>query len=249
MLALLRVPFDNVAPGRHELGEATARYVHRVHRRAVGAQLDLFDPSRGTHAIAKIVSIEQGRVVVEIGDVEHRDASKARETILVQCLAKGEKMDAIIRDATELGATRIAPAEAERSVVRLVKQPDRAAERSARWRRIAIEASRQCGRNEAPSIDEPASLDHVLTTLDADLKILLLPDAEISLRDVLTNVPNLSSIALVVGPEGGIAPDEITLAIEHGWITTKLGPLVLRTETVASAVLGALMVLLSSSDA
>ncbi|MFO0658289.1 MAG: RsmE family RNA methyltransferase [Polyangiaceae bacterium] len=246
MSSALRVPVDQLRVGSFELNEATSRYVARVHRRAVGDLLELFEPTQGTKAIARITSIDQGHVLVDVTEVQRSSARGAREIVIVQCLAKGEKMDSIVRDATELGATRFVPAESERSIVRLVKQADRAAERSQRWRRISVEASRQCGRDEALSVDEPATLVDVLTSLEADLKLILLPTGETLLRELLPRAEALASIAFVVGPEGGLSHEEATLAIEHGWVSTRLGPLTLRTETVAAAVLGTLMVCLAS---
>ena len=163
-----------------------------------------------------------------------------RTVTWVQAIAKGEKMDQIVRDATELGATRIVPVAAERSIVRLQESPGRADARRERWERIAVEAARQCGRGDVPQIDPLRPLVSLWATVVADIRIVLQPgERTLPLHDVLQSATAVTSLAFAVGPEGGLTTEEISVALETGWITAHLGPFVLRTETVAAAVLGA----------
>jgi 16S rRNA (uracil1498-N3)-methyltransferase len=156
--------------------------------------------------------------------------------VLIQGVSKGDKLDAIVRDATELGATGIVPAIGERSVAR----PDAA--RAARWRRIAVEAARQCGRGDAPTIAAPVSFAEAVRAAGAGeaLRLCFDPGADRSLGAALAALAQ-QAVTFAVGPEGGLTPAELGAAEAAGFTRVTLGPLVLRTETVCAAVLGALL--------
>jgi 16S rRNA (uracil1498-N3)-methyltransferase len=158
--------------------------------------------------------------------------------VLVQALAKGEKMDLVVQKATELGASRIVPLASERAVVKL--QPGAA--KLDRWRRIAQEAARQCGRADVPRIDEPCGLAEVLRMLrdDPERRGLLLDVEEKSLR-LSAAARGVSRLLLAVGPEGGFSPEEHDQARRGGMLPVALGPLVLRTETAGLAALAVLL--------
>jgi 16S rRNA (uracil1498-N3)-methyltransferase len=161
----------------------------------------------------------------------------------MQAVGKGDKLDAVVRDATELGATRVVPVITERSVSR----PP--ASRSERWRRIAVEAARQCGRGDAPIVDEPAPLADVLEhwpALEAhagDARLCLSPSASAPIGPRLRGLDARGAIALLIGPEGGLTQAEISAAARAGFADVHLGRIVLRTETVCAAVLGAILAL------
>jgi len=225
------------------LSEEAAAYVVRVHRLKVGDRFDAFDPERGVEAEAEILSVARGASpVVRVGELRPAAVLPARRVTLVQALSKGEKMDAIVRDATELGATRVAPAIAERSVVRL----EDAASRADRYRRIAVQAARQCGRGDAPRIDVPAPLPSILADFAgrSDVAGLVLdPGAQAPLRSRLLDLAPGAEVVFVVGPEGGLTSAELELCERSGIDRVSLGVFTLRTETVCAAVLGALLVL------
>lgn len=239
----LRVPLSPLAPGLAPLPEEAAAYVVRVHRLREGDRFDAFDPERGVEAEAELVASPRGSApLVRVGEVRPASAVPARRVTLVQALSKGEKMDAVVRDATELGATRVAPVLAERSVAR----PDDAAGRADRYRRIAVQAARQCGRGDAPRIDAPAPLVSVLAELSARADIwgiCLDPSARAPLRERLPSLGPDAEIVVVVGPEGGFTSAELELCERSALARVSLGPFTLRTETVCAAVLGALLVL------
>src|SRR5207248_9238947 len=109
-------------------------------------------------------------------------AGRGVDVVLVQALARGEKMDLVIQKATELGASRIMPLAADRAVVKL--EQERGLSRADRWRRIAREAARQCGRADVPQVDAPLPWEYVLALLraDPDRRALLLDPDEEGLR-------------------------------------------------------------------
>lgn len=232
--APLRVPIDDLAPGDRALPDEAATYVARVHRLGAGDHLLLFDPDRAVEADAEILSVDKRAVKARVS--EPRPARRAaRAVTLVQGIGKGDKLDAIVRDATELGATVIVPALCERSMAR----PDAA--RAARWRRIAVEAARQCGRGDAPVVTAPTPFVEALGLAVADLRLCLDPRAERTLGQALAAITPGASVALFVGPEGGLSEREIAATEALGIARVSLGPWVLRTETVCAAVLGALL--------
>jgi 16S rRNA (uracil1498-N3)-methyltransferase len=164
---------------------------------------------------------------------------RAVDVVLVQALAKGEKMELVVQKATELGASRIVPLASERAVVRL--GGERGGSRAARWRRVAEEAARQSGRADVPRVDEPSGWDAVFGLLrDEPLRRGLLLDPEESLR-LGQAARGARRVLLAVGPEGGFSPEERARAREGGLLPAGLGPLVLRTETAGLAALAVVL--------
>lgn len=204
-----------------------ARYLTAVLRLRPGDALEIFDGRGARYAAA----LEPGEIL-RVG-ARVLEEARALDVVLAQGLAKGEKMDLVVQKATELGVTRIAPFEAERSVVKL--SAERGAARTERFRRIAQEAARQCGRADVPLIDEPRTLAALLET--DRLCLLLDPPAALRLSAAARGVPRL---LLAVGPEGGFSPGELELAQRAGAAAVGLGPLVLRTETAGLAALAVL---------
>jgi 16S rRNA (uracil1498-N3)-methyltransferase len=135
-------------------------------------------------------------------------------------------MDLVVQKATELGVARILPFEAERSVVRL--EPARAEERAGRWRRIASEAARQCGRADVPEVAAPAALDRALAALAPGTRTFVFHPGGGTLE-----APAPAAVAAVVGPEGGLTDAEVRACEEAGATRAALGPRVLRAETAA----------------
>lgn len=241
--APLRVPLGSIEPGTVALPAEAVVYLVRVHRLRQGDRFVVFDPERALEADAELVHIDaRSGASARIDDVRAASMRPPRRVTLIQGIAKGDKMDAIVRDATELGATRIVPAIAERSVAR----PSGETARVDRFRRIAVQAARQCGRGDAPVIEPPMPLAQALTAFASgpDITAICLdPRARDPLGARLLALPREAEITFVVGPEGGLSEAELDLCDRAGLARVALGPLVLRTETVCSAVLGALLVL------
>jgi 16S rRNA (uracil1498-N3)-methyltransferase len=157
---------------------------------------------------------------------------------LAQGLPKGDKMDGIVRMATELGVTRVLPLLTARTVVRL--EPARSASRLVRWRRIAREAAQQCGRARVPEIAAPRGISPwAREAAAAGLLICLWEEAGEALDRRLPPGP-CASVSVVVGPEGGLAAEEVRELEAAGAVVAGLGPRLLRTDT-AGAVAVALL--------
>lgn len=161
---------------------------------------------------------------------------------LLQGLAKGDKMDLIIQKATELGVHAIVPVSTERAVVRL--DGAKAAERVERWQRIAKEAAQQCRRALVPTV-RPVLQWSAAADLASAFDLALVPWEAVAggsgLRSALAGAPAARTIAVYIGPEGGLTAGEAQAAARGGARTVSLGPRILRTETAGLAALAAIM--------
>lgn len=154
---------------------------------------------------------------------------------LLQGVPKGDKMEAIVRAATELGVARVVPVLTERTIVRL--EPSRWRERARRWQRVAREAAKQCGRAVIPVVEVPGPLRAALDEGGADLRLCLWEGEAAPLGAVLDQLPRPPrSAAILVGPEGGLARAEVERARASGWLVARLGPRILRTETAGPSI-------------
>lgn len=220
--------------GERRLSEAAARYVARVHRLGVGDRLIVFDPRARLEAIAEIVEVRSADVRLRIERAREATKVPATSVTVIQTVGKGTKIDDVMRDATELGATRVVVGVGERSV----RLPD--ARLRDRLERVAVEAARQCGRGDVPTLIGPMSLGDALEAEACDaLLIFLQPGAERNLGEVLASRPSGTAIVLVIGPEGGFSDAERAKAGALGYVPTSLGHFVMRTETACAASLGA----------
>ncbi|MCU0684841.1 MAG: 16S rRNA (uracil(1498)-N(3))-methyltransferase [Polyangiaceae bacterium] len=235
----LRVPVAGLRPGPLALPPEAARYVGTVHRLGPGAPLVLVDHAARLEASARVRHVARGAVDVDVDEPRPSPSLPPRSIVLLQGLPKGDKMDAIVRDATELGVARVVPIFAARSIVR---PGAGGGGRLERWRRVALEAARQCGRGDLPEVLEPLSVEGAFQlALPPGPRLVLEPDAP-PLRDAFGPVLP-AAIAFAVGPEGGWEASELDAARAAGWALASLGPFVLRTETAAAAALGALWAL------
>jgi 16S rRNA (uracil1498-N3)-methyltransferase len=173
----------------------------------------------------------RAQVLAELGAWRDVERESPLAVTLVQALSSGEKMDFTIQKAIELGVAAIQPVLSEKSVVRL--SAEREAKKLAHWKRVAIAACEQCGRNRLPEIREPVALDEYRPP--AGSKILLSPSGEGKMA-ALAKGP----VVLAAGPEAGFSENEERLLLRAGFVPVRLGPRILRTETAALAALAAL---------
>jgi 16S rRNA (uracil1498-N3)-methyltransferase len=239
---VLRVPVQKLETGELTLDEGASRYVARVRRLREGDVLLLFHPREAREAQATIVEIGRSVVRCRVHEVRPSPVRATRPVTLVQAAGKGDKLDAVVRDATELGATRVVVAESLRSVVRLDAKRE---ERMDRLRRVADEAARQCGRGDAPEILGPLPWSEGLRveTAERARKLCFWERATAPAGPELLGLVAHQPLVIAAGPEGGLDEAEIEAARASGFAIVSLGPFILRTETVAAAVLGAALLL------
>lgn len=251
----LRIPFDDLATGVYPLPAPLARYVSRVHRLRAGARLVLFDPAASTEADAELVEGPAPDVWCRV-EVPRPSGYRALPIRLIQGLGKADKPDEVIRAATALGAARITLVHTVRSVARPLGE--RAAGRLERWRRIAIEAARQSGRGDIPTLEGPLELAVALPSANAPWRIVLAADAPPLFERLAAWPPSAAlehgaasersaALELLVGPEGGLDDAEQLAAAAAGFLPASLGATTLRTELAGVAALGALVALSAMS--
>ena len=151
-------------------------------------------------------------------------------------IPKQSKMDFIIEKATELGVSRIIPINTERTIPKIAINSNK----PIRWKRIAKEASQQCGRVTLPLIDEVTDFDIVLREIK-NYELALMPweaETKVHIKDALKNNFNKNKIFVLIGPEGGFSISEVKKAKDNNVITVSLGALILRVETAAIITLG-----------
>jgi len=216
------------------LPEEVHNHLVKVLRMRVDQQLVLFNGD-GSDYLARLTEVEKRRSSVSIESADLRTNESPLRIEIGQGLSRGERMDFAIQKATELGVSGITPLFTERSEVRL--NAERQAKRTKHWQQVAISACEQSYRATLPSIGEPQLLSDWLQNCDAELKLVLSPHTE---PLVLGELQRPSSVALLIGPEGGLEESEVEKAIAAGFHPWLLGPRVLRTETApvaAAAVL------------
>jgi 16S rRNA (uracil1498-N3)-methyltransferase len=241
----VRVPIPGLAQGERALSADTSRYLVRVLRLSAGERFVAFDPDARTEGDATVLEAHPQKTRVRIENVKPASVVANAKLALVYALAKGDKVDAVVRDATELGATHVILSRTERSVVKLDDATGRLGSKLDRWKRVAEQASRQCGRSDPPAIEGVLGWSDALDrAADCEARFCLDPRAKEALGEALHEATSRdASIAFAIGPEGGLSADEIEIAIGKGFLPASLGPFILRTETVAAAVLGAVRVL------
>jgi len=227
-----------------ELPQQVAQHALKVLRLRRGDGMTLFDGTGGEYD-ARIVGVAGSQLVVELHGWLPRERESPLAVTLIQALQVGAKMDLTVQKAVELGVARIVPVVSQRSVVALAGE--RAARRVEHWRAIVLAACAQCGRNRVPEVALPERLDVWLARpVDGDIQRLVLsPRATCSLAMLPSPVLAQAGgrLELLVGAEGGLAPEEAQLAELAGFISVRLGPRVLRTETAGLAALAAIQFL------
>jgi 16S rRNA (uracil1498-N3)-methyltransferase len=210
------------------------RHIVKVLRLKPGHEVVLFDETSFEH-VGKIIEINKTEIRVEILTSTKVNVESDTEITLLQGIPKGTKMDFIIEKTTELGVDSIVPVVTERSQVRETKK-------ALRWQRIALEASKQCGRVKAPKIHEVIGFnDCGIYCRDSDLRLICYEHYDTKLSDYIKNISQPpKTVTIFIGPEGGFSEFEINLAMEWGFSPVGLGPRILRTET-ASVVAVALI--------
>lgn len=240
----VRSPIAKLAPGKRTLPAELSHHLCRVLRLRSGGRFVAFDPEAHTEADVTIEVADGGGAEVTIGSIRPANVVAGAAVVLVYALAKGDKVDAVVRDATELGATRILIARTSRTVAKI--DAERASTKLGRWRRVAEQAARQCGRADPPVVDGVVTWKAALEEagLDATARFCLWENATEPLGAMLRDaIARKEPLAFAIGPEGGLTQEEAEEARVAGFAPVSLGQFVLRTETVAAAVLGAVRVL------
>jgi len=207
-----------------------AAHLSRVLRAQPGQIFDVV--SNGFLHRAEVLTVSDREVVFTLH--EELEADAALPVHLLLAVFKFDHLEWGIEKATELGAARITPILARRTEKHLALA---ASKRVDRWRRIALESSKQSRRTDVPTIDDPQTLKAALQEVTAPTKLLLAETEQDNTIGAALNASTHQSIALAIGPEGGWTADEMQLFTDHGWHHVTLGPRILRAETATIAAL------------
>jgi 16S rRNA (uracil1498-N3)-methyltransferase len=229
-------PPSRIVGPRIILDPDESHHLTRVLRLAPGARAFAFD-GEGSEYECEVAGVGKGaaelRVVARLGG----EVESPLEFTLGQALVKGDKFDWVVQKAVELGVTRVVPLAAEHSEIRKAEGREL---RLQRWRRVALEATKQCGRRRLVEITEAQSFERFCAAREANLRVILSERGGRGLREIAATRENVTSVAVAVAPEGGWSEEELRAAEAHGLAPVFLGPRILRTETAAIAAVALL---------
>ena len=230
---------NRVKESKATIRGSEAKHIGRVLRLGVGDTLYLLDEN-GWEYKAEIISKSSKLVEVELLKKSPPREDSSITVVLGQALPKAKKMDFIVQKATELGVSTIIPFFSERTIPSL--DDKQLKKRRIRWKRIAAEATKQCGRLVVPQIEEMLPFKEILKEWsDNSLKIILWEDEKnIKLKQVLSENQPHQKVIILIGPEGGFTAEEVDMARQAGFKSVSLGKYILRTETVGLCLLNIL---------
>ncbi|MCF6767557.1 16S rRNA (uracil(1498)-N(3))-methyltransferase [Thiotrichales bacterium 19S11-10] len=180
----------------------------------------------------KIISSSKKQTEIEITETKSVSNMPKVNIHLLQALSKGDRFDYAIQKATELGVSSITPLMTERVDVKL--PADRLAKKQQHWQKIIISACEQSNRVILPELNEAINLSNLQPPKDS-LSFILSPTADKKLSDYQKQKPQ--DIYIIIGPEGGLTKEEVSLMIEKNVQAITLGPRILRTETAPVAMI------------
>lgn len=218
---------------------AEAKHAAVVRRLRVGEDVTLGDGA-GVWLTASVRSVAPSLVEAEVTD-RREEPRPAPRIILAQALAKGDRDELAVQAACELGVDAVVPWQAARSVSRW--QGPKAAKGRERWEAIVREASKQAHRAWVPEVAAASSTAELIEGAGEGRILVLEPTASERLTDALTTAVDRDAL-LVVGPEGGIAPEELAAFDAAGATRVRLGETVLRTSTAGPAAIALVSVAL-----
>jgi 16S rRNA (uracil1498-N3)-methyltransferase len=212
-----------------------AKHLREVLRLKPGDVVRVFD-GIGHEFNAVVVKAMRDAAVLELGEkTEPASQESPVHLTLGVALLKGDKFDLVVQKATELGVTELVPVMTKFADIRL-HDPSDAAKRVTRWQRIALEAAKQSGRAVVPEINSPIAFTELMETESNDgLRVMFAERDGQSMTELPVQI-STPRITVLVGSEGGWAPEEIGAAKEHGWKIVTLGGRILRAETAAISV-------------
>ena len=216
----------------------TAHHVTHVLRIHSGAAVQVFD-GEGSEYHAIVKTIKRSEIILEIAEAIAVQPESSLDITLLQGITRNDRMDLILQKAVELGVNTIQPLWTQRSQVHL--KGNRLEKRFNHWQGIVVSACEQCGRATIPQLATAINYsDWMNKQKTSGLRLLLQPNSKTGLGTL--KYPD-EEIQVLIGPEGGLNPDEEVLAIAAGFTGVNLGQRILRTETATLATLAGIQTL------
>lgn len=216
-----------------------ALHISQVLRMRSGDMAVLCDGQKNDY-LCRVISADKNAAEFEILDKQLNEAEPSVNLRLFQCVPKGDKLEFIVQKAVELGASSVIPVLSKRCVSR--PDPKSAAKKRERYRKIADEASKQCGRGIIPEIGEMISFSEAVKSFDRENStgIIFYECGGETLNDIVSQA-GVKNIDIFIGSEGGFEEKEVELAVSQGIIPATLGKRILRCETAPVAAISVLM--------
>ncbi len=231
---------NNISGDTAVLSGTEAGHMLRSLRLSVGDSFHAFD-EEGTRYRMRILEATSRSLRAEVLETFAPEPPPPVAVTLAVGLPKADKMDFILEKATELGVSRVIPFRSSRTIPRV--DPSDAKKRLLRWERVALAAAKQCGSGRVPEVSGIVPFNEALLQAARHDGRVVFYEGErtFTLKNVFSGMSGVSSVALVVGPEGGFSPDEVREAVAAGCRCAGLGNRILRVETAALAVLAMVM--------
>lgn len=228
-------------PGKARLEGLEAHHARNVLRLSTGDMVEVID-GQGFEYHCRIKAMHPDRVELDILAPKEAAAESELDFTLGLGLLKSDKMELVVQKGTELGLSGLVPIRAARSTVKL--DEDRGKKRIERWKNISRQALKQCRRGRPVDIKPASDLKTFIASAEnADLKIVLhitnLNHGN-NWAQALSGFPRPRRVFGLVGPEGGFTEEEITMAVEAGFLVLGMGPRIMRAETAALALIAVL---------
>lgn len=212
-------------------------HIKNVLRKEVGNKLEICNKDNSNNYLVEIQKLEKEKIECNIIKTLNVQTESNVFINVFQGLPKSDKMELIIQKSIELGVSEITPVSMKRCVVKLSSKDE--SKKIQRWQKISEVASKQCGRNIIPNINNIIDTKDICNYID-DYDVVLVAyenEKENRLKDELNRLKQMGKnnykLAIVIGPEGGFEPNDIKLLKEKGAEIITLGNRILRTETVA----------------
>ncbi len=238
---------DNIENKKIIITGEDVNHIKNVLRKEPKDILEICDAQNGENFSCEIVEIQKEKIICEKLEKIESTSEPDTHVHIYQGLPKSDKMELIIQKAVELGVSEITPINMIRCIVKLEGKD--ASKKIDRWQKISEVAAKQSGRDIIPKINNISTFkeiaeqckeyDAILLAYENEKENTLKTEIE-KLKNIKLKKPKLK-VAIVIGPEGGIAPEEVEKAKQHGVNIITLGNRILRTETVALNVLSILM--------
>jgi 16S rRNA (uracil1498-N3)-methyltransferase len=243
---------EELPPGQFiDLSGDDHHYLARVRRVRVGDRFPGRD-RRGGNWLCTVECVGPVSLRLRLDKTREIPQSEQVSIRLIQCLPKAAKMDLIVRQATEAGVQRLLPVTSRFCQVRLAGSGDQTEKKLERWRRIVRQSGQQSGAPHPPDIDTPRELESLLRELDeaeeGEIRLFFHPQLEGSEKLHRCLSKSTKIVTLVVGPEGGLSPEEVQLLGSRGFVPVTVGQNVLRTETAALYAVAAIQTVIHERD-
>jgi len=241
-MARFFLPSGQIHDNRGTIDGQELEHLRKVLRLKPGDRITVFDDTGWEHeAVIRSVAGAQGEIEI-VRSYQAQRESPLHLTLAVG-LTKGDKIDLVVEKATEPGVQKIIPFASTHAVPKLDER--KIAARTERWRKIALSATKQCGRTQVPEILPLMRFEDLLAGAQPEAAKLLCweKESEQSLRQAHEKLRDVKALLVAVGPEGGFSPIEAELARQHGFEQVHLGRRILRAETAAITALSLVQLL------